>query len=303
LKVTEDYLEDMETIKRIIILGDSGYIGGNLKNTLNDKFPDIETLGFSFPEVDLTKNHDAHQLEKYVVRGTIIVMCSGIKKQYGDSLEIFEQNLKMVIHVCKNLLSSNLLRFLFVSSAEVYGEDLNNLLITEETQVAPTSYYGMAKHSSELIIKKSLIDYPNTSYMILRPALVFGPGEEGSFYGPSGFMKAAVKNEEILLWGDGSELREFIYINDLIFVLISLIFNEYEGCVNVVNGSSRSFKTIVEAVGDKVNNLTVTSRPRTRQKTDQGFDNSFLLELVPDFSPTPLDQCLITIRDEEISRK
>ena len=82
-------------------------------------------------------------------------MCSGIKKQYGDSLEIFEQNLKMVMNVCKHLLSNNVLRFVFVSSAEVYGEDLNDLSITEETQVAPTSYYGMAKYASELIIKKS----------------------------------------------------------------------------------------------------------------------------------------------------
>ena len=216
----------MEKIKRIIIFGDSGYIGGSLKNTLNDQYPDIETLGFSFPEVDLTKNNDALQLGKYVIPGTIIVMCSGIKKQYGDSLEIFEKNLKMVINVCKNLLSDNLLRFLFVSSAEVYGEDLNDLFITEETQVAPTSYYGMAKRTSELIIKKSLKKYSNTSYVILRPALVFGPGEEGGFYGPSGFVKAAVKNEEIVLWGDGSELREFVYIHDLIFVFISLIFDE-----------------------------------------------------------------------------
>ena len=53
----------------------------------------------------------------------------------------------MVINVCKHLLSDNLLRFLFVSSAEVYGEDLNDLLITEETQIAPTSYYGMAKYA------------------------------------------------------------------------------------------------------------------------------------------------------------
>ena len=105
------------------------------------------------------------------------------------------------------------------------------------------------------------------------------------------------------MWGDGSELREFVYINDLIVVFISLIFNEYEGCVNVVNGVSRSFKTIVEAVTEKVNNLTVTSRPRTRQKTDQGFNNSFLLELVPDFTPTPLDECLIAIGDQEISKK
>ena len=303
LKAAEDYLEEMETIKRIIILGDSGYIGGSLRKTLNDKYPDTETFGFSFPEADLTNNHDARQLKEYVIPGTIIVMCSGLKKQYGDSLEIFEQNLKMVMNVCKNLLSNNVLRFVFVSSAEVYGEDLNDLLITEETQVAPTSYYGMAKHTSELIIRKSLTDYPNTSYVILRPALVFGPGEEGSFYGPSGFVKAAVRNEEIVLWGDGSELREFVYIHDLIFVFISLIFDEYEGCVNVVNGSSLSFKSIVEAVEEKVNNLKVTSRPRTREKTDQGFDNSFLLELVPDFTPTPLDKCLIAVRDEEISRK
>ena len=286
----------MEKITRIIILGDSGYIGGSLRNTLNEKYPDIETLGFSFPEVDLTKNNDALQLGKYVIPGTIIVMCSGIKKQYGDSLEIFEQNLKMVISVCK-------LRFLFVSSAEVYGEDLNDLLITEETQIAPTSYYGMAKYASELIIKKSLIDYPNTSYMILRPALVYGPGEEGSFYGPSGFMKSAVKNEEILLWGNGSELREFVYIDDLILVFISLIFDKYEGCVNVVNGSSRSFKYIVDAVAAHTDNLAIRTRPRTRKKTDQGFDKSFLLELVPDFTTTTLDQCLTAIRDEEISSK
>ena len=293
----------MENITRIIILGDSGYIGGSLKNSLNEKFPDIETLGFSFPEVDLTKNNDALQLSQYVIPGTVIVMCSGIKKQYGDSLEIFEQNLKMVINVCKNLLSDNLLRFLFVSSAEVYGEDLNDLFITEKTQAAPTSYYGMAKYISELIIKKSLAAYPKTSYMILRPALIFGPGEEASFYGPSGFMKAAVNNQEIVLWGDGSELREFVYINDLIFVVISLIFKKYDGCVNIVNGTSQSFKAILEAVAEKVNNLTVTSRPRTRQKTDQGFNNSLLLELIPDFTPTPLEECLKAIKDEEILSK
>ena len=111
LRSAEDYLKEMETIKRIIILGDSGYIGGSLRKTLNDKYPDTETFGFSFPEADLTNNHDARQLKEYVIPGTIIVMCSGLKKQYGDSLEIFEQNLKMVMNVCKNLLSNDVLRF------------------------------------------------------------------------------------------------------------------------------------------------------------------------------------------------
>jgi UDP-glucose 4-epimerase len=288
----------MET-KRIIILGDTGYIGGKLKNTLLKQHPDIEILGFSFPEVDLTKNKDVLQLQQHVIPGTILVMCSGIKKQYGDSLDKLELNLKMVINVCKNLLSNNLLRFVFVSSAEVYGEDLNDLSITEETAVKPTSFYGIAKLVSEKIIKKSLKGFPETSYMFLRPALVFGPAEEGSFYGPSGFMKAAMKNEKIILWGDGSELREFVYVDDLIFVFISLIFNECEGYVNVVNGTSRSFKEIVEAIKKEFKKLEVSSKERTREKTDQGFNNKLLLDLVPGFIPTPLDKSLKAIRDKE----
>ena len=59
----------------------------------------------------------------------------------------------------------------------------------------------------------------------------------------------------------------------------------------------------LEAVAEKVNNLTVTSRPRTRQKTDQGFNNSLLLGLIPDFTPTPLEECLKAIKDEEILSK
>ena len=82
-----------------------------------------------------------------------------------------------------------------------------------------------------------------------------------------------------------------------------MIFDKYEGCVNVVNGSSRSFKYIVDAVAAHTDNLAIRTRPRTREKTDQGFDNSFLLELVPGFTPTPSDECLIAIRDQEISRK
>ena len=82
-----------------------------------------------------------------------------------------------------------------------------------------------------------------------------------------------------------------------------MIFNKYEGSVNVVNGSSLSFKNIVDAVAEQTDNLTVRTKPRTREKVNQGFDNSFLLELVPDFTPTPLDECLIAIRDQEISKK
>ena len=51
----------MEKIKRIIIFGDSGYIGGSLKSKLHKKYPDIEILGFSYPEVDLTNHKDAYQ--------------------------------------------------------------------------------------------------------------------------------------------------------------------------------------------------------------------------------------------------
>ena len=57
--------------------------------------------------------------------------------------------------------------------------------------------------------------------LILRPSIVYGPGENIIAGSPSGFLKQIMnKKKKISLWGDGSEIRDFLYIDDLVNVII-----------------------------------------------------------------------------------
>jgi UDP-glucose 4-epimerase len=123
---------------------------------------------------------------------------------------------------------------------------------------------------------------------VLRPALIYGPGDQGG-YGPTGFIKSALEREQIVLWGDGLEKREFIYVGDLAKIVHALTFQDYEGVLNVVSGQSYTFKDALAAVGHLVPlEQSPASRPRSKNKADHEFDNSRLRTLLPDVRFTDL---------------
>ncbi|UCD15397.1 MAG: NAD(P)-dependent oxidoreductase, partial [Candidatus Omnitrophota bacterium] len=192
-------------IKRILILGHSGFIGSHLMRNFCDKEPQIELIGKSIPEIDLTKLEDVKSLSPFFDMETVVIMCAAIKRQFGDNLDTFSQNLAMVTNLCRILEQRLAKRFIFFSSAAVYGEDISNTNITEDTPVCPTSFYGMAKYICERLLIKNFNQSSKGSLFILRPPLIYGPGDMGSTYGPAGFIKAALNNEKITLWGDGLE--------------------------------------------------------------------------------------------------
>ncbi len=288
------------SIRRVLILGHSGYIGSHLQKSLHEEYPEIEVVGRSFPPVDLTKEDNAASVADFFDLNTAVIMCSGIKKQYGDSLDIFSQNMAMVTNVCRLLQERPVRRVVYFSSAEVYGEGVHNTNITEETPVQPSSYYGIAKYASEGLFRKVVERQEHSSLLILRPTLVYGPGEEGTFYGPSGFVKTALKGESITLWGDGEELREFLYIDDLVKSVVRLTFHEHDGVVNIVGGQGRTFKEALEIISCLAPFAIQTSlRPRTRPKVDQGYNNQALTKLLPDISFTSLEEGIRHVFDAE----
>ncbi len=288
------------TIRHILILGHSGYIGSHLLKSFREEYPEIEALGRSLPSVDLTKEDAAASVAGLLDLNTAVIVCSGIKKQYGDNLGIFLQNMAMAANVCRLLQERPVRRVVYFSSAEVYGEGVHNTNITEETPVQPSSYYGIAKYASEGLFRKVVERQDHSSLLILRPTLVYGPGEEGTFYGPSGFAKTALKGEPITLWGDGEELREFLYIDDLVKSVVRLTFHEHDGVVNIVGGQGRTFKEAVEIISRLLPSAIQTgSCPRTRPKVDQGYNNQVLTKLLPDISFTSLEEGIKQVFDAE----
>ena len=189
------------SVHKVVVLGHSGYIGRHLIQKIKSEGPDFEVLGHSLSTVDLTKEKQVDQLAELFDLNTVLIVCSGIKKQYGDNLDIFNTNISMISNLCRCLHKYPVHRAIYFSSAEVYGDAVHNTEITEKTQVQPSSYYGIAKFASERLMQKAIAMEERSSLLILRPPLVYGPGEKGSFYGPMGFVRAAMKGDPILLWG------------------------------------------------------------------------------------------------------
>jgi UDP-glucose 4-epimerase len=271
----------------ILILGHSGFIGSNLESSLQNK--GLKVIGKSLPEVNLGDSLDILKIRRFFTPQTTIILAAAVKRQFGDTQEAYSMNMAIVENVCRLLVERPVKRVIFFSSAAVYGEETHNTSINEETQVNPTSYYGISKYTSERLLERALKTNNYTSLVCLRPPLAYGPGDMGKTYGPAGFASAAKEGSSITLWGDGKELREFLFIEDLCKIVEYLIHSEFSGVLNAVSGTSNSFADVIDLLRSAFPNLSVTSRERSKQKADNAFDGSKLRSLLgSDFEFTSL---------------
>ena len=287
-------------IRRVIILGHTGFLGRHLEAHFRTHTSGMDIVGRASASVDLTKLDEVRSLADLFDPETAVLMCSAIKRQVRDDLDTFSYNLRMAANVCTVLQDHPVGRFVFFSSAAVYGEDIHNTAITEETPVCPRSYYGLVKYTSECLFRQVLEGQERSSLLIVRPVVVYGPHDHGETYGPSRFIRAALRRQPIQLWGDGTERRDFVFIDDLLEATFRLTFSASEGVVNVVNGTSASFRELIELISRLVGYaLDVTSRPRTKARVDHGFDNTRLTRLCGGWSLTDLEAGIRRTLDAE----
>lgn len=274
---------------KLIILGHSGFIGSRLTARLQERHPKLPIVGLSYPPFDLSRPEAADELMSTVDERSAVLFLSGIKRQFGDNLEIFQKNLAMAVHVAQVMEKRPPARVVFFSSAAVYGEDVHNTDITEDTPVCPTSYYGIAKYASERLLTKA--SSGRVSLLIVRPPTVYGPGDTSGTYGPVAFVETARRGQPITLWGDGCELRDFIWLDDLIEVVARLALESAEGVLNVASGQSVTFRQMVDYISQRLGRpIEVRSRPRTKARVDHRFRVDRLRSLLPDFHPTTMEQ-------------
>lgn len=279
-------------IRRVVILGHSGFIGSHLHSAFSGVAEKSEVRGLSFPEVDLTRSSCREQLVESFNEETAVVLCAAVKRQFGDSIEACKQNLAMVENLIAAITTRPVARVAFMSSAAVYGEETHNTSIRESTPVNPTSYYGIAKFTTECLLRKAFSDAGGPSLICFRPPLVYGPGDEGKTYGPAGFCASIRAGAPITLWGDGTEYREFLFIDDLCRMIRHLTLGEFEGTVNLVSGSSYCFMDVVgflRAISSVP--IQVSHRERSKKQVDNAFDATRIRSLLPpDFAFTPIEE-------------
>lgn len=283
-------------IKRTIILGHNGFIGRNLTEYCHQNNPLTEVIGFSAPKTDVTHLKEIQKIAHYFTKNSAVVMLSGIKPNNGDNLETFSHNLSMVANLCRVLQKHPVARFIYMSSAAVYGEDIHNTNISETTPVHPRSYYGMAKYTSEKLLEKLYDEQKRSGLIILRPPAIYGPGEGNVSYNPAGFLQTIKRGGTVTVWGDGSEKREFIFVDDIVKLIHYFIFHSFDGVINIASGMSYTFGEIITNISKLLGKkITIRTKNRSKQKVDAVFNNQLLRTVIPDFRFTTLTEGLIKL--------
>lgn len=278
----------------ILVVGHSGFIGrhvmAELLSELGSVADDVPLSGASSPECDLTDDSCLDALARRLEQTTIVFL-AGIKRQLGDTLDTFEANVKLVANFCRCLQRRPARRVVYVSSAAVYGEELDNRAITEDTAVRPTSLYGIAKATSEDLFRQAVRSGAAASLAIVRPPLIYGPGDTSASYGPNAFCRSAIDDVPVTLWGDGTERREFLHVGDAARLIVRLAVGTSDGPLNLASGRSHSYVDVVNVISSAIGRpVTTLTRPRTKPTVDHGFTNTRLQTLFPDFRFTSLEE-------------
>jgi UDP-glucuronate 4-epimerase len=134
----------------------------------------------------------------------------------------------------------------FASTSSVYGEN-KNFPLKEEYIPTPVSFYAATKICNE-ILAQSYSQMTNTKFIGLRFFTVYGPRGRPDM-APYKFLKAIMDGEEFKKYGDGSSMRDYTYIDDIVDgVLSALENNSNMGCevINLGNSSPVSLNEFIE---------------------------------------------------------
>lgn len=135
----------------------------------------------------------------------------------------------------------------FSSGGTVYGNRTTIQPFVETDDMAPISYYGWSKQMMEnSILFKNRTE--KLRYLIVRPSNPYGHGQ--NLYGRQGLVAVAIgkilNGQPVEVWGDGSAIRDYIYIDDLAEVFFQLIDNNVSNeTVNIGSGRGYSVNDVL----------------------------------------------------------
>jgi len=244
--------------KKIIITGGLGFLGFSIFNQLkqtnklliidncssntHDKSDINKHYNSKFIDIDINSKNIGETFENF--KPDIVIHCAA-QTSVIKSITNPQETRKINIDGTKNILNGikkiKDCFFVFISSGgAVYGNP-KYLPVNEKHQIKPISTYGISKNEGEILTKK-ILDYHKINYSIIRPSNIYGPNQKSNNVIPK-FIEQMKKNKKISIYGNGSSSRDYIFIDDLVNIILK-ISEKQINCV--VNASSNVETEIIE---------------------------------------------------------
>lgn len=185
-----------------------------------------------------------------------------------------ETNVIMTAKLLDACVKYKIKKVVFISSGgTVYGKE-TSCPINEDTSTNPITSYGIQKITIEKLLYLYKYMY-NMDYRIIRLANPYGPYQRpnGILGAVTTFTYKALRNEEIVVYGDGSVVRDFIYIDDAVRAIINIVDGDSKYKIfNLGSGYGTSIKEVLDTIQEVLKiKLNVTYLPSRKVDVPVNF--------------------------------
>lgn len=294
----------------ILITGGAGFIGSHLCDALLAKgyavriLDDLSTgkrdnLQLGNPHLELIEGDvaDAELVQRAAAGCRAVVhlaAVASVQASVEDPVKTHQSNFIGTLNVAEAMRVHGVRRVVFASSAAVYGNNGEGESIAEDTPKAPLTPYAVDKLASE-----QYLDFYRRQHglepVVFRFFNIFGPRQDPSspYSGViSIFSERAAQGLPITVFGDGEQTRDFLYVGDLVQVMVQALEQPQveEGAVNVGLNQATSLNQMLKALEQVVGSLPAISygQARSGDIRHSRADNQRLLARFDFPQPTPM---------------
>ena len=232
---------EINRIKTLFITGGSGFIGSNFINHFANKYKDIKIINFDTLYYCANSNNICRHIrdsENYkFIHGNLksfnllknifkthtithilhFAAQSHVDNSFEDSINYTHDNILGTHNLLEvnRLYNPHLIKFIHVSTDEVYGESIINVETSKKTEksiLCPTNPYAATKAGAELIAQSYIHSF-NMPIIITRGNNVYGPNQYPEKLIPK-FINLLFNKKKVPIQGDGSCLRAFLHSDD-----------------------------------------------------------------------------------------
>jgi len=270
--------------KTYLITGGTGFIGSHLAEYILENNPNSKVILLSRGNGGTSKENLYYLLKKYkdrvrfakvdirdydkvkeAIKGVDVVFHLAAQSNPDRSIinprETFEINITGTINVLEACLESpSVEKIILQSTSEVYGEAVYTP-IDENHPLNPTHPYSASKLAAERVAYSYYKTY-GLPIIIARPFNTFGPRQKPPAVIPT-FIERILENKPVVIYGDGRQARDYVYVKDVVRGLFLLLERGKEGEIyNLASGRAVSLLEIAEKIASLLNKeLSVIHAP------------------------------------------
>ncbi|MEW6375852.1 MAG: dTDP-glucose 4,6-dehydratase [Thermodesulfobacteriota bacterium] len=275
---------------KILVTGGCGFIGSNFIRYFLKSYPDyslinvdkltyagnLENLSdishsprYHFIRGDIA---EAHRMEELIIKGVDAIVNFAAESHVDRSIEDPSAFMKtnvfgtfVLLEAVRKVFPGRRIRFLHISTDEVYGSLGETGAFTEETPLSPNSPYSASKTAADLLVRAYHQTY-GLPVIITRCSNNYGPYQFPEKLIPL-LISNAIEDKELPVYGDGMHIRDWIYVEDHCRALDAVLHHGREGEVYNIGGRSERpnlsvAKIILDRLGKPHSMIRfVTDRP------------------------------------------